>query len=87
MPLQELLNFCRINLGETEAERLIGWLAWRTGRASALAGSGDPLTRLEHVLTHWLDDGHRRDLLAWLIRRRDAGAPMVPGQPVGRTPR
>lgn len=80
MPLSELLNFCRINLGEAEAERLVGWLAWRTGRASALAGPGDPLERLEHALTHWLDEERQRVLLAWLTRRRDLGASMVPGQ-------
>lgn len=80
MPSAELLNFCRINLGEQEAEQLIGWLAWRTGRASALAGSGEPLERLEHAFSHWLDDDQRRALLGWLGRRRTAGEPLVPGQ-------
>ena len=84
MPLAELIIFCRVNLGEAEAERLVGWIAWRTGRAAALAGTGEPLERLEHALTHWLDDEHRRVLLSWLERRREAGSPMVPGQSARR---
>jgi len=70
--------FCRVHLSEAESERLVGWIAWRTRRNQALAGSGDPLERLRHALTFWLDDRQRDYLLDWLERRRRSGEPLVP---------
>jgi hypothetical protein len=70
--------FCRIYLSEADAERLVGWLAWRTRHNQALAGNGEPLERLRHALTYWLDDAQRSRLLDWLERRRRGGEPLVP---------
>jgi hypothetical protein len=74
----DILAFCRLNMGEEEAEQLVGWLAWRTERNGALAGAGAPVERLAHALENWLDDERRERLLAWLERRRDRGDPLVP---------
>lgn len=74
----DILAFCRLNMGEEEAEQLVGWLAWRTEHNGALAGAGPPIERLAHAVEHWLDDGRRARLLAWLERRRDGGRPLVP---------
>jgi hypothetical protein len=70
--------FCRVHLSEADAERLVGWIAWRTSRNQALAGAGEPLDRLRHALTYWLDDRQRTSLLAWLERRRRTGESLVP---------
>jgi hypothetical protein len=70
--------FCRVYLSEADAERLVGWIAWRTHRNQALAGAGDPLERLRHALTYWLDDDQRTLLMAWLDRRRRTGESLVP---------
>lgn len=70
--------FCRVYLSEADAERLVGWIAWRTRRNQALAGAGEPLERLRHALTHWLDDRQRQQLLDWLERRRRNGEALVP---------
>jgi len=70
--------FCRVHLSEAEAERLVGWLAWRTHHNQALAGSGEPLARLRHALEFWLDDAQRSRLLDWLERRRRSGESLVP---------
>jgi len=72
-----ILDHCR-RLPPEEVERLVGWLAWRLGRNQALAGAGTPLQRLEHVTAHWLDDGQRERLHAWLVRRAAAGRPAAP---------
>jgi len=77
--LGDLRAFCALHLGREEAERLVGWIAWRTGRNQALAGSGEPADRLEHALVNWLDDGQRARLLAWLRARIDRGESPVPG--------
>jgi hypothetical protein len=75
---EEIEAFARVHMGEEEAERLVGWLAWRTGRNQALAGSGDALSRLRHALANWLDERQRERLLAWLRGRLDRGEPLVP---------
>jgi hypothetical protein len=74
----DIVVFCRLNLGEGDAERLVGWIAWRTGRNQAMAGAGPPLARLEHAVAHWLDDERRERLLAWLRRRIADGRAPVP---------
>jgi hypothetical protein len=76
---EDIEIFCRVHLSEADAERLVGWLAWRTRRNQALAGAGDPLERLRHALVNWLDDGQRDRLLDWLERRRRTGEAFVPG--------
>jgi len=74
----DLLTFCRLHVGEGDAERLVGWIAWRTGRNQAMAGAGSAIERLEHAAAHWLDDEQRGRLLAWLRRRTAEGRPPVP---------
>lgn len=75
---RELDAFCRLHLSEREAERLVGWLAWRTGRNQAMAGSGTPMQRLEHAVTNWLDAERRARLLRWMRARAERGEPPVP---------
>ena len=74
----DLLTFCRLHVGEGDAESLVGWIAWRTGRNQAMAGAGTAIERLEHAAAHWLDDEQRGRLLAWLTRRTAEGLPPVP---------
>ena len=76
--VQEILTIVRLHLSEGEAESLVGWMAHRVGRAPSLAGAGEPLQRLEHVITHWLDDAQRTGLRAWLARRIALGERPVP---------
>jgi hypothetical protein len=74
----EIETFCRVHVSESEAEQLVGWIAWRTKRNQALAGGGEPLERLRHALVYWLDDHQRTQLLIWLERRRRRGETLVP---------
>jgi hypothetical protein len=76
---EDIEIFCRVHLSEADSERLVGWIAWRTRHNQALAGAGDPLARLRHALTYWLDDAQRDRLLDWLERRRRNGEAFVPG--------
>jgi hypothetical protein len=78
---EDIVVFCRLHLGEGDAERLVGWIAWRTGRNQAMAGAGPPIERLEHAVANWLDDDRRARLLAWLGRRIAEGRAPVPGSP------
>jgi hypothetical protein len=75
----DIVRFCRLNIGEGDAERLVGWIAWRTGRNQAMAGAGPAIERLEHAVANWLDDERRGRLLAWLRRRVAEGLSPVPG--------
>jgi len=77
-PADEIITFCRLNLGEGDAERLVGWIAWRTGRNQAMAGAGAPIERLRHAAENWLDDDRQVRLLVWLERRVAEGRPPVP---------
>jgi hypothetical protein len=65
----EILAVARLHLSDDEAERLTVWIANRVGRAQALAGDRGPFGRREHVVRHWLSEGERSALLAWLSRR------------------
>ena len=76
--VDDLITFCRLYIGEGDAERLVGWIAWRTGRNQAMAGAGPAIERLEHAVENWLDDERRARLLAWLRRRILDGRPPVP---------
>ena len=74
----ELLRLARLYISEGDAERLVGWIAWRTGRNQAMAGDRPPLDRLAHALAHWLDDEQRAQMLRWLSRRLPLGLSPVP---------
>lgn len=76
--VDDLLEFCRLHLSEDEAERLVGWIAWRTERNQALAGSRPPIDRLRHALENWLGPQERHKLLSWLHRRQRDGGSFVP---------
>jgi len=78
VPPEDILDFCRLNMSERDAERLVGWIAWRTGRPQALAGSGDPVQRLERAVSAWIDDDQRAALLQWLVNREERGEPLYP---------
>jgi hypothetical protein len=75
----DIVTFCRDAVGDADVERLVGWLAWRTGRNQAMAGAGPPMERLRHAAEHWLDDERRGRLLRWLRHRVAQGLPPVPG--------
>lgn len=75
----DIVNHCALHMDDADIERLVGWIAWRTGRNQALAGDGPAIARLEHVVTHWLDDPRRASLVRWLLRRHADGRPPVPG--------
>jgi hypothetical protein len=75
---EELLRLARLYIGEGDAERLVGWIAWRTGRNQAMAGDRPAIARLEHALAHWLTDHQRAQLLRWLRRRLPLGLSPVP---------
>lgn len=74
----DLLRLARLYIGEGDAERLVGWIAWRTGRNQAMAGDRPAIERLEHAVAHWLDDQQRAQLLRWLSRRLPLGLSPVP---------
>ncbi len=75
----ELLRLARLWISEGDADRLVGWIAWRTGRNQALAGERAAIDRLAHALEHWLDDAQREQLLRWLDQRLPQGLSPVPG--------
>jgi len=75
---EEILTFCRLNMSEQDAERLVGWIAWRTGRPQALAGSGEPIERLQRAVEEWIDADQRTALLAWLKTREKNDQPLYP---------
>ncbi|MGD9571102.1 MAG: hypothetical protein AB7V62_04360 [Thermoleophilia bacterium] len=74
---EELLRLARLWISEGDAERLVAWLAMRTGNPPP--PGGEPLDRLTHALEAWLDDGQRRQLLTWLADRLPRGLSPVPG--------
>lgn len=74
----ELLRLARLWISEGDADRLVGWIAWRTGRNQALAGDRPAIDRLAHALEHWLNDAQRAQLLRWLGERLPRGLSPVP---------
>lgn len=76
---EDIVTFCSDAVDAADIERLVGWLAWRTGRNQAMAGAGRPTDRLRHAAEHWLDDERRGRLLRWLRHRVAQGLPPVPG--------
>ena len=79
LAVSDLVEHCRRHMSPEDVERLVGWLAWRTGRNQALAGDGPPLERLERAAERWLGPEERGLLLAWMRRRRAAGLTQFPG--------
>jgi hypothetical protein len=77
--VEDIVTFCSDAVAADDIERLVGWLAWRTGRNQAMAGAGRPIDRLRHAAEHWLDDERRLRLLRWLRHRVAQGLPPVPG--------
>ena len=75
----DIVTFCSDSVETADVERLVGWLAWRTGRNQAMAGAGQPLDRLRHATEHWLDGERRAQLLRWLRSRVAQGRSPVPG--------
>ena len=76
--ITELLNLARLYVSEGDAERLVGWIAWRTGRNQAMAGDRPAIDRLEMAVTNWLTAQQRRQLLRWLADRLPRGLSPVP---------
>ncbi len=74
----DLLNLARLYVSEGDAERLVGWIAWRTGRNQAMAGDRPAIDRLELAVSNWLTDEQRRQLLRWLADRLPRGLSPVP---------
>jgi hypothetical protein len=75
----ELLRLARLYVCEDDAERLVGWLAWRTGRDPASVRPLPVIDQLELALRDWLDDHQRAQLLRWLAGRLPLGLSPVPG--------
>jgi hypothetical protein len=75
----ELLRLARLYVCEDDAERLVGWLAWRTGRDLAHVRGLPVIEQLELALRDWLDDHQRAQLLRWLAGRLPIGLSPVPG--------
>lgn len=75
---QDLCALCTERLTDQQIGRLIGWLAWRVGRAQALAGNGSNTERLAHVAEHWMSAEHCEQLRLWIVRRLSEGRPPVP---------
>jgi hypothetical protein len=79
LAVADLVEHCRRHVPAEDVERLVGWLAWRTGRNQALAGDGPPLERLERAAERWLSAEERVLLLRWMRRRGAEGLRQVPG--------
>jgi len=82
---EEIVAVARLQLTEEQTERLVQWIAWRIDRPQAMAGDREPLERLRHVVTHWLSEGQRSALLAWLSRRIALALPPVPDARIRRS--
>jgi hypothetical protein len=79
--VDDIIRIASLTMSEDQADRLIGWIALRTGRSKALATGDDTLTRLRHVSCNWLDDDQRRQLAGWIARKVALGEDPVPASP------
>lgn len=79
--VDDILRVASLTMSEDQADRLIGWIALRTGRSKALANGDDTLARLRHVAGNWLDDDQRRRLAGWIAKRVALGEDPVPLSP------
>lgn len=80
-PVDDIIRLAALTMSEDQADRLIGWIALRTGRSKALAAGDDTLARLRHVAENWLDDDQRRRLAGWIARKVALGEDPVPPSP------
>ena len=80
-PVDDIIRVAALTMSEDQADRLIGWIALRTGRSKALAAGEDTLARLRHVAENWLDDDQRRRLAGWIARKVALGEDPVPQSP------
>mgnify|MGYP003348600330 FL=1 len=80
-PVDDIIRLAGLTMSEDQADRLIGWIALRTGRSKALATGDDTLARLRHVAQNWLDDDQRRRLAGWIARKVALGEDPVPPSP------
>ena len=80
-PVDDIIRVAALTMSEDQADRLVGWIALRTGRSKALAAGDDTLARLRHVAENWLDDDQRRRLAGWIARRTALGEDPVPPAP------
>jgi hypothetical protein len=74
----DIVAICARHLGDDEIERVVAWVARRVGRHAVLAGDRPAAERLRHVVVHWLSEGQRSSLAAWLARRAALGEGLVP---------
>ncbi len=79
--VEDIIRVASLTMSEDQADRLIGWIALRTGRSKALASGDDTLARLRHVAENWLDDDQRRRLAGWIARKVALGEDPVPSSP------
>ena len=79
--MEDIIRVAALTMSEDQADRLIGWIALRTGRSKALARGDDTLARLRHVAENWLDDDQRRRLAGWIARKVALGEDPVPASP------
>lgn len=77
-PVDDILRIATLTMSEDQADRLIGWIALRTGHSKALATGDDTIDQLRHVAQNWLDDDQCRRLSAWIARRVARGDDPVP---------
>jgi hypothetical protein len=75
---EDIVAICSRHLRDDEIERMVAWVARRVGRHAALAGDRSAPERLRHVVVHWLSEGQRSALAAWLARRAALGQGLVP---------
>lgn len=80
-PVDDIIRIASLTMSEDEADRLVGWIALRTGRSKALAAGDDTLARLRHAAEHWMNDDQRRRLAGWIARRTALGEDPVPPPP------
>ena len=77
-PVDDIIRIAALTMSEEQADRLVGWIALRTGRSKALANGDDTLARLRHVSENWLTADQCRSLAGWIARRTALGEDPVP---------
>ncbi|MSO44823.1 MAG: hypothetical protein EXQ74_05925 [Thermoleophilia bacterium] len=79
--VEDIIRVASLTMSDDQADRLIGWIALRTGRSKALTTGDDTIARLRHVAENWMDDDQRRRLAEWIARRVARGEDPVPSSP------
>ena len=80
-PVDDILRIATLTMSDDQADRLIGWIALRTGHSKALAVGDDTIDRLRHVAQNWLDHDQCRRLAGWITRRVALNEDPVPPAP------